>query len=80
MEEIEEVKEKSLVEKAEKLNAETLEKRKIESIARMLTHKAEEIARHERSMKNMDAEIKRLEEATLFNFDNECYDNRGSRF
>lgn len=63
------------IEKAEALNAETLEKRKVEEIARMLVRKQEEIANHERRMKSMDEEIKRLEEATLSNFfGNQCYE------
>jgi hypothetical protein len=67
------------IEKAEALNAENLEKRKIERIARVLTIKAEETARFERRMKDADEEIKRLETATLSDFENECCEmSRGS--
>jgi hypothetical protein len=62
------------MEKAEALNAETLEKRKIERIARMLVRKQEEITRHERYLKDMDKEIARLETATLLDFEDECCD------
>lgn len=60
------------MEKAEALNAETLEKNKIERIARMLRRKEEETVRHERALREMDAEIKRLEEATITDFENDC--------
>lgn len=64
----------SIYEKAEALNAETLEKRKIEEVARMLVRKEEEIANHKRRLESMDAEIKRLEGATLSNFYTDCCD------
>jgi hypothetical protein len=73
-------------EKAEKLNAENLERVKIERIARMLVRKQEEILRHEANLKDIDTEIKRLEEATLIAFNNECCETnstcmpRGARF
>jgi len=60
------------IEKAEALNAENLEKAKIERIARMLGRKEEEKARYERIVKDMDAEIARLETATLADFNSEC--------
>jgi hypothetical protein len=62
------------MEKAEALNAETLEKRKIERIARMLVRKEDERIGFERRMKNLDAEIARLETATLSDFESECCD------
>lgn len=68
---MEEIKPKSLVEKAEELNADALERRRIEGIARMLIRIDEEKARHDRTMKGIDAEIKRIVESTLSNFDSE---------
>ena len=51
-------------EKAEALNAENLERRKIESIANLLSRKADYV----RKMEFIDGEIKRIEESNLANF------------
>ena len=67
------------IEKAEALNAETLERRRIERIARMLVHKEEEMARHERALKSIEEEVARLETATMANFDNECCEAPSTR-
>jgi len=68
------------MEKAEALNAESLERMKVERIARVLTCKVEETARLERRLKELDAEIARLEVATLAEFSNECCDGSIRRF